>query len=593
MAATSFSIQNIKAISKAECSSIPKIMVIAGPNGVGKSTLLYEISQKRGVTFSGETHALYQPPHRAIRKTTVQRRFLMSDSQMSLSDILSRTEVSGLEGLQISYPARTPDNVDEAGSTIKYTLGKIENRKQLVYANIVEKAKQQGMRTIDISSLPDVYKPLRELTKYLLPHLLFDRVDFTSESNIRCIWKRTDNLRQLELDIDDLSSGEKSIIILFLPLLENEINAYLKAIEHIDSPTQLVSESLPSIPDRLLIVDEPELHLHPDLQTKILTYFRTLSAGSNVQFIISTHSPTLLDQALDDELYIFRAPIEGATSDNQLKKVASNIEKLEALKQLAGNTYLVTTGRSIICIEGDADPATNPADIRLFQLLYPRANAFTFVPTGGKANVIKTVQQLRDHLPTEHFGIKIFGITDQDQTRTSLDGIYVLPVSMIENLLLHEDCLFECVTTLGVSAFATIDQLKESLSKIVQELKDEEIEFRIMRNLKAKTIRLRGKSVNELKSNLAITVEEIKNILPEDNELQAIVESASQQVNDIIQNHKALEQFRGKAILQKFYQNNFINTNISYSKFCYELAEIVAKNGKCDNVLNPLFDQLD
>ena len=594
MAISSFNIIKVKAIVKAECSSVPKIMVIAGPNGVGKSTLLYELSQKRGVVFSNDnTRVLYQPPHRAIRRTQVQRRFLMNDTPISfMSDFLSRNEVSGLEGLQVFNPARTPDNVDEAGSTIKYTLGKIENGRKLIYSQIVEKAQKEGLSNIDISTLPDIYKPLKDLTKYLLPHLEFDRIDFSTENNIKCIWKRIDKNEQVELDIDDLSSGEKSIIILFLPLIENEISEFLKAVEKSNNSIQQSSnEVLPNIPDRLLIVDEPELHLHPDLQTKILTYFRTLSSGSNVQFIISTHSTTLLDQALDDELYVFRQATEDS-NQNQLKKVANNIEKLEALKQLAGNAYLVTTGRSVVCIEGETSPSTNPADIRLFQLLFPRANAFTFVPTGGKANVIKTVQELREHLPENAFGIKIFGIIDYDQTTTTVNGIYQLPVAMIENLLLHNDCIQQCLIALGSESAPSTEDIDTFLRQAVSELRDEEIEFRVMRRLRPTTIRLRGKNLKEVKECTKSAILEVESLVPDDQKLQDIISEIEVEVDKIIVDNTALKLFRGKIILKKIYQKYIPTSRISYSKFCYELAEITARLGKCDNLLNPLFDQL-
>ena len=106
MALKSFKIENIKALGLAECELVPRVMVIAGPNGVGKSTLLYEISQQRGTVSDPDTKLLYQPPHRAIRKTTVQRKWLMGGPPKSLSDLLSQNDVSGYEGLQFPYPSR-------------------------------------------------------------------------------------------------------------------------------------------------------------------------------------------------------------------------------------------------------------------------------------------------------------------------------------------------------------------------------------------------------------------------------------------------------------------------------------------------------
>lgn len=588
MALNSFGISPIKAISLAECTSVPRVMVIAGPNGSGKSTLLYEISQKRGVIADTGTKILYQPPHRAIRRTTIRRSWL-GGIRKSILDLFSGTDVSGYEGLSFSNSARTPDNVDEAGSTIKHTLGKIENKRQAILAELVDRSKKNN-QSVDTASIPDIYLPLKELTKYLLPHLIFDRVDFKNEDDIKCIWKRKDKQSENDLDIDDLSSGEKSIIILFLPLLENDINHYLEEIENLEKKVKIVSDI--ALPDRVFIIDEPELHLHPDLQAKILTYIRGLSSKSNIQFVLSTHSPTLLDQALDEELYLL-SPRSDDANENQLKKVASNIERLEALKQLAGNTYLITTGRSIICIEGDKNSTTEPTDIRLLEILYPRSTAFTFVPTGGKGNVIKLVQQLREHLPEESFRVRINGLVDKDQSEDSLDGIFLLPVCMIENLLLNEEAIFEYFQSLDIAEISDIQAVKEKLKEIADGLKSEEIAFRIMRKLKSRTVRISGITKDELKNKLENEIDEIKKLLPEDNQIDTLILEVNHEVDKIISDGNVLKYFRGKIILKKVYGDFIQSKNISYSRFCYELAEIVAKKTTVSEILNPVFDQIE
>lgn len=587
MALNSFKVQPIKALGVAECENVPKVMVIAGPNGVGKSTLLDEIRLQKGTVSNSGTKFLYQPPHRALRKTTVQRRYLFSAGAKTYSDLLTGNEVSGYEGLQIAFPLRTPDNVDEAGSTIKYTLGKIENKRQNTYAELVDKAKREN-RNVVTSELPDIYKPIKELTKYLLPHLVFDHIDFKNEENIKCVWKRKDGQGETELDIDDLSSGEKSIIILFLPLLENNINALLEGIA--ESGTER-AEPIP-LPDRVFIIDEPELHLHPDLQSKILTYLRSLVGNSNVQFIISTHSPTILDQALDIELYVLSFKTEDAQA-NQLKKVASNLDRLEALKQLAGDTYLVTTGRSIVCIEGDADVTSKPADLRLFQILFPRSTAFTIIPTGGKGEVIKIVTKLREYLPEQTFNIKIFGLTDMDQTGTRLDGVFTLPVCMIENLLLNGQALYKYMQFVGITTFSSVSAVTSELKEIANSLKDDEVSYRVMKELGSHTVRLKGNSVDQLKQLMGEEVSKVQSLLPQDPQAQEKIGQITSEVDNLIQEDKAIQLFRGKAILGAFYIKHLSAKNIPYSEFCYKLANLVAATGEVEGILNPIFDQMN
>lgn len=57
----------------------------------------------------------------------------------------------------------------------------------------------------------------------------------------------------------------------------------------------------------ILIIDEPELHLHPKLQGKLFEHFKELS--SEIQIILSTHSPLLFKnvyQSLDVSLLIMK-----------------------------------------------------------------------------------------------------------------------------------------------------------------------------------------------------------------------------------------------------------------------------------------------
>ena len=47
MSLLKFKINEEKIFGLAECSEVPKVMIIAGPNGVGKSTLLYKINENK------------------------------------------------------------------------------------------------------------------------------------------------------------------------------------------------------------------------------------------------------------------------------------------------------------------------------------------------------------------------------------------------------------------------------------------------------------------------------------------------------------------------------------------------------------------
>ena len=586
MALKSFKVEERKSIKLAVADSVPPVMVIAGPNGVGKSTLLFAIKEGGRVADEG-TRFFYQGPHRVLRRTTVQRKWL-GGAVRSMLDLLGMNEVSGFEGLNFFNPTRTPENVDEAGSTIKHTLGKIENRRQTLLAQTVDRLKSSG-ESFDLTAVPDIYEPLRKLPEFLLAHLIFEKVDFTNEENIRCSWKRTDSNGSISVDIDDLSSGEKAIVVLFLPLLEEQIQARVKELERFGNEN---AEETSASEDRVILIDEPEQHLHPDLQAKILTYMRNVSQSTHTQFIITTHSPTILDQAFDTELFVLSPPSENA-EENQLRKIATNAERLEALKQLTGSTYFLTTGRVIVCIEGegDSDP-DKPTDARLLEILYPRATAVTLVPTTGKGNVINTVTKLREHVPEETYRIKIRGLVDADQSRESIDGIETLPVSMIENLLLESGSIYEFMRSVGITNLNNAEAVSETLKEIAQGFREKEIELRTRRRLKSRTVRLGGADVATIKAKHEQEIDEIKNLLPSDEILKELVRASTAEVEEIISSGNQLNHFRGKNILESFYQRQIASANIGYNQFCIGVAKIIAQKGSIAAKLDPVFQRL-
>ena len=223
-----------------------------------------------------------------------------------------RINFPGYEGIHGTSTDRNPWDFDDAASYLKYSLCQIElDRREAIAARYDDK------NEIAKDSLPDLWKPLRELTQNLLPHLNFLKIDTSNRERVQCLWSVHGT--KASIDIDDLSSGEKSIIQLFFPMVEHRVQEILRRVRgEEDNSTQR---------NFCALIDEPELHLHPNLQTKILDYFRALSARDDAQFVIATHSPTIVENANSDELYLLRPTEMTASNENQLVKVASDDEK--------------------------------------------------------------------------------------------------------------------------------------------------------------------------------------------------------------------------------------------------------------------------
>ena len=377
-----FRITKQKALILAECDQLPAIMVIAGPNGVGKSTLLYALKKHRGkVDASGKV--LYIPPHRVWRKSVIRYNSLLSETQ-KLADILTQDQTTNTGGTSYDR-TRAPDTVDEAMTLVRRNLAQFQLRKVFVQDRILQSRGQ-----VTLQDIGDIYAPVRDLTKYLLPHLEFSRIDAPQQKEIRFLFERTDQAQTVEIDLEDLSSGERSLISLFAPFLEAQIDQRLSALEN----NQPITSSS-TYEDMVVLIDEPELHLEPLLQARLLNYLRVLTSSGSVQFILATQSSVLLNAANSDELYVLTPPTQDPEY-NQLVRLADSDSRLQAMRELSGDTYVLTACRSIICVEGElpSSEIKEPTDVRVLELLWPEITSHhVLIPFGSKGEAIRAKDQ--------------------------------------------------------------------------------------------------------------------------------------------------------------------------------------------------------
>ena len=115
-----------------------------------------------------------------------------------------------------------------------------------------------------------------------------------------------------EFDINDLSSGEKQ---LFLRTLS------IKMLEPKNS---------------IILIDEPELSLHPKWQQRIIEVYKKI--GENNQIIIATHSPHILGSVSNENIFILyrdeKGKIEAKTGDELYSSYGQPVDRV--LKDIMG-----------------------------------------------------------------------------------------------------------------------------------------------------------------------------------------------------------------------------------------------------------------
>ena len=112
------------------------------------------------------------------------------------------------------------------------------------------------------------------------------------------------------------------------PIFQNEMNASV-SIEHLSKGEhQLFAKAiflkLLNPKDSIILIEEPEKHLHPKRQLDILDIYRNI--GENNQFIFITHSPFLIFKATNDNVIFLELGKVKEIDKSQLSDLHSIID---------------------------------------------------------------------------------------------------------------------------------------------------------------------------------------------------------------------------------------------------------------------------
>lgn len=512
-----------------------------------------------------------------MRRQTVQQRHLMTQA-FSLETLLSSPSVSGIEGIRIFDGNRDPWGYDESANYLKHTLCQIEVDRLQAIGNRVDR---EG--AIQKGSLLDPWKPLRELTNNLLPHMTFEQIDASNRDQVRVLFRvhRLDAL----VDLDELSSGEKSIIQMFYPLVEREIKSLVKEID--TGPHEL------DRPELCVLIDEPELHLHPNLQLKVLDYLRVLTSQQRTQVIVATHSPTIVEGATFEELFLLRPIDLVQPEDNQLVRVAHDEEKLAALRTLFGSTHNLTSLQPVIVLEGASDDSAGHtvADRRLYRALHPGFDRATLISGGGKRECVTLARALHQALAEFSTRLQVVALLDKDVEQGGDGFVKLLPVSMIENLLVDPDVIFEAIeSVLDRTSFRTVDDVANALDQLLTESESREVGRHAAAALGASHF-YPPSDVAELREKADAFIAAIQ-ARYSDESLESARLVATKAVDDIRLAQRRREEFDGKKVLADFFRQHLQSSTLSRQVFAFYAARRARRRRSVVEFFDHFFDEL-
>jgi len=177
----------------------------------------------------------------------------------------------------------------------------------------------------------------------------------------------------------------------------NELGSGEKEILHI-----IFSLIVLASKNSLVIIDEPELHIHPPMQKRILEFFQKLAFEKNIQLILITHSPTFINYEVMSSITRFYINEEGSTSFKKLENT-DNYKKTITLINIYHNEKMFFADK-IILVEGIGDRVFWETLIQREQL----QETIEVLDVGGKHNFEEYQKILND------MGVQYLVIADLD-----------------------------------------------------------------------------------------------------------------------------------------------------------------------------------
>ncbi|WP_167856684.1 AAA family ATPase [Hymenobacter aquaticus] len=188
---------------------------------------------------------------------------------------------------------------------------------------------QDRMRTGDVSTIirnlvldtkqntPDAYQKLATRLKNDFNFEL-EKVEFNEREDLNILAHYTEQCDKEKLSLDFMSSGSG-----FMQILQILTPIYRFCPIDCD----------------IVLLDEPDAHLHPNLQTSLAKTLRDIQKELGIQIIISTHSTSIIRASEPTEVI----PV---SSLNKINKALANSEDVE--NEIAGRIDSYDLGKSVI-----------------------------------------------------------------------------------------------------------------------------------------------------------------------------------------------------------------------------------------------------
>lgn len=250
----------------------------------------------------------------------------------------------------------------------------------------------------------------------------------------------------------------------------------------------------------ILLIDEPEIHLHPSLQVALVELAQGISGSS--QIWLSTHSPNIINTAPSDSLISISLP--SSEKINQSEKIIDQKAKTNLLFELGVSKSSWLQHEKMLIVEGETDK-------NFIEKIFPvETSKILIYPAGNKKSALATAKALAASEELLPWVCVVDRDLDDESTNEADkdDRIFVWTGRTIENAFLDEKLLHRVLT--AASHETTVEEVLSQLLAIAEKEKEDVIKLLTENRIKERCRRKIGSPPKDTKEWFKFEAEKYK-----------------------------------------------------------------------------------
>ena len=324
-------------------------LFLLGANGTGKSSLLHYFHTK---TITSN-----------VLRINANRQIWLDNNSLQIDPSINKSHADGIASTQKNPEARYQDVTGK--NKHRYVFNSL-----LQLENKVSRQASEAIRKKDFNSAK-IYamekSPITVLNEILNTCNLDLQISINGNNSITAFKNGCEHY-----SIQELSDGERNAVL-------------------------ITCEILTAVDDSLILIDEPERHLHKSIVSPLLNSL--LLKRKDCAFVIATHDISLPGNQDNASLLLLRSYVH--KSQQWKYDYINNVDEMDESTKLT----ILGSRRRILFIEGDSDSL----DYHLYSILFPDVSVH---PTGGCGEVERIVKGIIS--AKEKHWVDAFGVVDRD-----------------------------------------------------------------------------------------------------------------------------------------------------------------------------------